>query len=50
MLTYALSMLTYADVCSQRMSESSCAAYRRMVYETPNFVEYFRSITPEQVG
>jgi phosphoenolpyruvate carboxylase len=32
------------------MSESSCAAYRRMVYETPNFVEYFRSITPEQVG
>jgi len=32
----------------QRMSETSCAAYKKMVYETPNFVDYFRSITPEQ--
>ena len=31
----------------QRMSENSCAAYKKMVYETPNFVDYFRSITPE---
>jgi hypothetical protein len=43
------SILTLRAGGSQRMSESSCAAYRRMVYETPNFVEYFRSITPEQV-
>ncbi|MGB1601441.1 MAG: phosphoenolpyruvate carboxylase, partial [Promethearchaeia archaeon] len=27
----------------------SCAAYKKMVYETPNFVDYFRCITPEQV-
>ena len=33
----------------QRMSEASCAAYKKMVYETPNFVDYFRCITPEQV-
>jgi len=32
----------------QRMSEASCASYRKIVYETPNFVDYFRSITPEQ--
>ena len=32
----------------QRMSEASCAAYKKIVYETPNFVEYLRSITPEQ--
>lgn len=38
---------SYRDMM-QRMSETSCAAYKKMVYETPNFVEYFRSITPEQ--
>lgn len=32
----------------QRMSECGCDAYRSMVYETPNFVDYFRAITPEQ--
>jgi phosphoenolpyruvate carboxylase len=38
---------SYREVM-QRMSENSCAAYKKMVYETPNFVDYFRSITPEQ--
>ncbi|EKX31868.1 hypothetical protein GUITHDRAFT_121941 [Guillardia theta CCMP2712] len=32
----------------QRMSETSCAAYKKIVYDTPGFVDYFRAITPEQ--
>jgi len=31
----------------QRLSESCCAQYRQMVYNTPNFVDYFRAATPE---
>jgi phosphoenolpyruvate carboxylase len=31
----------------QRMAESSARGYRRVVYETPQFVEYFRAATPE---
>ncbi|MDH5233369.1 MAG: phosphoenolpyruvate carboxylase [Gemmatimonadota bacterium] len=31
----------------QQMSDTSRTAYRRLVYETPRFVEYFRLATPE---
>lgn len=31
----------------ERISESSCAAYRAVVKEEPDFVPYFRSATPE---
>jgi phosphoenolpyruvate carboxylase len=31
-----------------QLSEKSCAAYREVVRETPDFVEYFRYATPEQ--
>jgi phosphoenolpyruvate carboxylase len=31
----------------QRMADTSRAAYRRLVYETPEFLEYFRLATPE---
>eukprot|EP00285_Hemiselmis_virescens_P015091 CAMPEP_0173381640 /NCGR_PEP_ID=MMETSP1356-20130122/4035_1 /TAXON_ID=77927 ORGANISM="Hemiselmis virescens, Strain PCC157" /NCGR_SAMPLE_ID=MMETSP1356 /ASSEMBLY_ACC=CAM_ASM_000847 /LENGTH=993 /DNA_ID=CAMNT_0014335553 /DNA_START=55 /DNA_END=3036 /DNA_ORIENTATION=- len=31
----------------QRLSEACCAQYREMVYNTPNFVDYFRAATPE---
>jgi len=33
--------------CMQRLSEACCAQYREMVYNTPNFVDYFRAATPE---
>ena len=29
-----------------RLSTSSCAAYRSLVYDTPGFVDFFRSATP----
>ena len=29
-----------------RLSASACATYRQLVYETPGFVEFFRSATP----
>jgi phosphoenolpyruvate carboxylase len=29
-----------------RLSADSCAAYRELVYDTPGFVEFFRSATP----
>jgi phosphoenolpyruvate carboxylase len=32
----------------QRMSEASLAAYRDVVVKNPDFVRYFRSLTPEQ--
>jgi phosphoenolpyruvate carboxylase len=32
----------------ERLSTSSCAAYRKVVREEPRFVPYFRSATPEQ--
>eukprot|EP00293_Proteomonas_sulcata_P019285 CAMPEP_0184315636 /NCGR_PEP_ID=MMETSP1049-20130417/84183_1 /TAXON_ID=77928 /ORGANISM="Proteomonas sulcata, Strain CCMP704" /LENGTH=365 /DNA_ID=CAMNT_0026634251 /DNA_START=36 /DNA_END=1133 /DNA_ORIENTATION=- len=32
----------------QRMSEKGCESYRKMVYETDRFVDYFRAATPEQ--
>lgn len=31
----------------QELADASRAAYRRTVYETPDFVEYFRAATPE---
>lgn len=31
----------------QRMAEASARGYRRVVYETPQFVDYFRAATPE---
>jgi phosphoenolpyruvate carboxylase len=31
----------------QRLADDSRGAYRQMVYETPEFVEYFRMATPE---
>jgi phosphoenolpyruvate carboxylase len=31
----------------ERISELSCAAYRKLVRETPHFVPYFRQATPE---
>ncbi len=31
----------------QRMADTSRATYRRLVYETPEFLEYFRLATPE---
>ena len=31
----------------QRMADTSRAAYRKVVYETPEFLEYFRLATPE---
>ncbi len=31
----------------QRMADRSRATYRRLVYETPDFLEYFRLATPE---
>ncbi len=31
-----------------RLSDDSCASYRAMVQETPDFVEYFRQATPER--
>jgi phosphoenolpyruvate carboxylase len=31
----------------QRMSDASARSYRKVVYETPRFVEYFRAATPE---
>ena len=34
-------------VCMQRMADTSRATYRRLVYETPEFLEYFRLATPE---
>ena len=30
----------------QQLSVSACATYRELVYETPGFVEFFRSATP----
>lgn len=30
------------------LSEKSAEAYRRLVYDTPNFVDYFHSATPER--
>lgn len=32
----------------QRMADDSRAAYRRLVYDTPEFLEYFRLATPER--
>ena len=32
----------------QRLSEAGCEKYKKMVYGTENFVDYFRSMTPEQ--
>lgn len=32
----------------QRLSENSCAKYREIVYNDPDFIEYFRSATPDQ--
>lgn len=29
-----------------RLSESSCASYRKMVFDTPEFVDYLRAATP----
>ena len=29
------------------LSDLACNHYKKLVYETPNFVEYFRSSTPE---
>jgi phosphoenolpyruvate carboxylase len=31
----------------QQLADTSRAAYRRIVYETPDFLEYFRTATPE---
>jgi phosphoenolpyruvate carboxylase len=31
----------------QDLSENSCAQYRKIVYETPSFVDYFRAATPD---
>jgi phosphoenolpyruvate carboxylase len=31
----------------QQLSEESCDKYRAIVYDDPNFVEYFRSATPD---
>jgi len=33
--------------CMERLSDEARAAYRRIVYEHPRFVEYFRAATPE---
>jgi len=30
------------------LAEISAAEYRKVVYETPEFIDYFRSVTPEQ--
>jgi len=30
------------------LSETAAGEYRRLVYETPEFIDYFRSVTPEQ--
>ena len=30
-----------------RLSESSCAKYRDIVFNDPEFIEYFRSATPD---
>lgn len=32
----------------EQLSNSSCAAYRNVVRDNPDFVDYFRSATPEQ--
>eukprot|EP00283_Hemiselmis_rufescens_P000477 CAMPEP_0173470208 /NCGR_PEP_ID=MMETSP1357-20121228/77759_1 /TAXON_ID=77926 /ORGANISM="Hemiselmis rufescens, Strain PCC563" /LENGTH=970 /DNA_ID=CAMNT_0014438475 /DNA_START=30 /DNA_END=2942 /DNA_ORIENTATION=+ len=34
-------------VIMERLSEASCAQYRKIVYETPMFVDYFRAATPD---
>ena len=31
----------------ERLSDVSCAAYRKVVREEPRFVPYFRTATPE---
>jgi len=33
--------------CMERLSDEARVAYRRIVYEHPRFVEYFRAATPE---
>ena len=31
----------------ENMSEKACTLYRKVVYNTPDFVDYFRMCTPE---
>lgn len=33
--------------CMERLATDACETYRRVVYETPRFLAYFRSATPE---